>query len=264
MPRLTTEEFEERAILYALGALNPAERARFEAEREALGEAGERTVAGARRAVARAGMGPGATPGPAEREALAAVTDRPLAREGLVGAGWLGLALVLVAALCVAAFVWGYRERSRAIALEVARGSETARADSLARVVTARDSAAAARMEIEDLLPILAAPDAVALPLEGQGEARGRLLAGAGRALVVARGLLPVSQGLRYQLWHEGPAGLAPIAALGRAEDGSIFRFLAETGFLEGWGALLVTVEPERGSTRPTGATVLEYRGRLR
>lgn len=259
-PSMTEEEFEERAILHALGVLNLAERARFEAEREARGEQGERIVRSARRAAARANAEPGAS-GPAEREALAAVTESPLRRE--IPTGWLA-AVAVLAVLLLAALAWGLHERGRAAELEAARRAAAARADSLASLATARDSLVAARPSMDELLPVLAAPDLVNLPLSGEGGAAGQFLASGEGVLITARGLLPLSEGLTYQLWREGPTGPAAIARLGSAPGGRLLSILPDAGSLDGWGALVVTVEPLRGGTGPTGATVLQYRGRLR
>lgn len=261
MQRLTPEEFEERAILYALGVLNTADRAQFEAERQERGEEGERMVASARRAVARAGLGSGSTTGPAEREALAAVTERPLARD--VSPIWVA-ALVLAALLCVGTFAWGIHQRGRVAGLESAREAAAGRADSLASLLATRDSAAASQPGLDEILPVILAADAVFLPLEGVGGAQGRLVAGSGGALLVASGLPSLPQGSVYRLWHQGEAAPREVGALGSAPAGVLLRLLPDGGLLEGWGALIVTAEPATGSPLPTGGAVLEYRGRLR
>jgi hypothetical protein len=162
------------------------------------------------------------------------------------------------------AFAWGLSQRSRAVGLETARRAASGRADSLVAVATARDSLAAARPSIDELLPVLGAPDLVTFALSGEGGAVGQLLASSEGALIATRGLLPLAEGLTYQLWREGPAEPVAIARLGSAPGGRLLSIFPDSGFLDGWGGLIVTVEPARGGSGPTGATVLQYRGRLR
>lgn len=198
-------------------------------------------------------------PAPAsEREALRSITARPLDPGSGPRRSWL---LVVLGVLAVAGIVYGLVERSRRGSLERERVAAAARADSLGIAISTRDSLLAARLTVEELLAVLAAPDVAAFPLAGAGEARGSLIASSDGAIVSASGL-PRSAETVYSLWHVDDAGPHLVTELGTAPEGGLLALLDDAGFATGWGAIQIG----RGSGDAAGPAevLLEYRGFLR
>jgi len=255
MPR---EDFQEQAVLYELGRLPLERRDAFEAELAARGEEGRRVLESVRRAFARAGLGPGSTTVSAERAALAAVTARPIRRRRSGSRAAPLIALVAGLAFA-AALAWALVLRSERSGIERERRAATATTDSLAGEIAARDSLDSARPGATDLSPILASPDLVSLDLTGVSGARGRLLAAADGALLVAEEMPPLSEEGSYHLWTRTPGGLAAhVAALGPAAGGYLLARFSDATFLRGADGVLVTAERGPAGDFPAGATMLQ------
>lgn len=255
MPR---EDFQEQAVLYELGRLPADRRDAFEAELAIRGEEGRRALESVRRAFARAGLGPGSTTVSAERAALAAVTARPIRRRRS-SRGW-PLIAALLGALLVAALAWALVLRSERSGIERERLASTATVDSLAREIATRDSLDSARPGATDLSPILASPDLTAIDLTGASGARGRLLAAADGALLVAEEMPPLSEEEgSYHLWTRTPGGLAAhVTALGPAAGGYLLARFSDATFLRGADGVLVSAETGPAGDFPVGATMLQ------
>ncbi|HEU4463828.1 MAG TPA: hypothetical protein VFS53_02170 [Gemmatimonadota bacterium] len=254
MPR---EDFQEQAVLYELGRLPADRRDAFEAELAIRGEDGRRVLESVRRAFARAGLGPGSTTVSAERAALAAVTARPIRRRRS-SRGW-PLVAVLAGILFVAALAWALVLRSERSGFERERHASEAAVDSLAREIAARDSLDSARPGATDLSPILASPDLAAIDLTGASGARGRLLAAADGALLVAEEMPPLSEEGSYHLWTRTPGGLAAhVTALGPAAGGYLLARFSDATFLRGADGVLVSAETGPAGDFPVGATMLQ------
>lgn len=252
MSRMSREEFERQAVLHAMGALTPEEARRFEAERARRGTEGESLARGVGQAIARET--------PSERAALAAVTAGPARRAPL---GWVLLSGLLLVGLA-AVVVWGLGQRSRAEELAGRVGALDRAADSAAATAAAARAALAAQPPADDVAPLLAATDLVVVPLAGTGGAEGRILAGAGGALLVASGLPALPEGGTYQLWRRTGAVTEPVAALGDAPAGYLLALFSDRAFLEGAQTLLVSAEAGPGRVVPAEPAVLEGRAVLR
>ncbi len=257
MSSLPDKEFERLAVLHSMGALSDEEAERFQAERLARGASGERLVRGVERALQRGGPEASPRAGPDERAALAAVTSRPLPPDR--GRVWL-VAAVLLAAIGVGAVAWALYARHEGDRTAAALRAAEARADSLATVVAHRESALAARPRIDELAPLLAAPDLTVTLLAGSDPSvSGRLLASDARgALLVASGLPALPEERVYRLWRQGRTGTEAITDLGRAPDGHLFARFSSTDFLEGARALTIDAEDRAEGTTPGGPPVLQ------
>lgn len=192
-----------------------------------------------------------------ERQALRRITGRPL--EDAPGASWTAV-LIGFAVLAVAGIAYGLVERGRRVDLEDERTAATARGDSLAGALSARDSLLTARPTVESLLEVLAAPDVTSFQLAGSGDVRGSLITSVGGAILSAHGLSVEGSG--YALWHVDDAGAHHVADLGRAPDGRLFALLGDASFATGWGA--IQIAREGATAEAPGEIVLEYRGFLR
>jgi hypothetical protein len=104
---------------------------------------------------------------------------------------------------------------------------------------------------------LLAASDArtVRRPVTSGGTVTLVVSRSAGRLLFTSSGLpaLPESRG--YELWLMGPDGPRPAGLLGRAEDGVTAPVVVTP--LRGDERVALTVEPARGSPRPTTDPIL-------
>src|SRR5688572_12233940 len=250
MNRMSREEFERQAVLYAMGALSPEEARTFEVERTRRGSEGESLARGVGRAI-----GPPVTP--SERASLAAVTAVPARHAPW---GWIALCVALLA-VATAAGVWALAERSRSGALERRVERLGASADSLGQALEQSRETLAAQPRAAELAPLLGAPDLAVVPLAGPQGAQGGLLAAPGRgALLVATGLPVLPEGDTYQLWRRTGDLTEPIAALGNATSGFLFALFTDAGFLAGAETVLVSGESLPVGSLPTQDAVLEGR----
>lgn len=255
MARMSDKEFERLAVLHAMGALSEEETAAFREAREERGQKGDRLVQGVERAFA--GAKPGTPTGtvPTERADLAAVTGRPIDTPRRWP--WV-VALVTLAAIAVGAAAWALQLQSELDETRAARARTAALADTLQAAVAERDTALASVPNVADLAPLLADPALVIVPLQGEGETTGRLLASLGGrgAILVVTGLS--AEGGPYRLVKEGPEGPEVVAELGIAPAGFLFSLFSTGGFVDDARTLRV-VTPAADATTPD-QTVLEGR----
>jgi anti-sigma-K factor RskA len=257
------DQFAEQAAAYALGALEPAERAFFEAHLAncALCAADVRALAPVAGALAL--TLPSAEPSPAVRDRLlAGLAPATGARTGTVvpmrtatrsdRGPW---ALAASVALAVLAGGYAVQLRARVTTLEARLRETTLRADTNERLVAdARGSAA----EAQRTVLVLAAPDLARIDLAGQPvapRASARAFWSRSRGLVFTASNLPSPPpGRAYQLWvltaQPAPisAGMLKLDANGRAT-----AMIDTPPDLPTPTAMAVTLEPEAGVPAPTG-----------
>ena len=106
----------------------------------------------------------------------------------------------------------------------------------------------------DDLVALLAEPDAVMSPLAGEGP--GSLLVvwspERGEAVLVASALPPAGDDMVYELWHLRPDGPEPVTLFDPDAQGRVTTTVElEADPAAGWG---VTIEPAGGSPQPTGS----------
>ncbi len=252
------EPFDTMAAVYAVGALDGAELAEFEAHlagcarcAAVLREHGE-TAAALARAL------PPLAPPSEVKEALlrraAAATPRPAP----VRRPWLGWALGAAAVVATAWFTGAFvAARYEARLGQMARETAALR-EKLERDVSALNDQLAVYRSAADLLRDPAARVVALRGAGASGEATGRIIwhEKAGGHLFVAN-LPPAPPGKAYELWTIGaaaprPAGVFRVDAAGR---GSHPIAPLEGG--EPVKVFAVTLEPEGGVPAPTGPTVL-------
>lgn len=245
-----TRRFEELAAAYALGALGDEERREFEAQladRPDLQAEVEELVAAAdllslapqehepspelRRDLL---MSIGATPEEHPEDGGIPRLRRPALGRWL-GPG--GLAAAAALAAVVSLLVW---------AISLQNTNEDLRTE-----------VAEQRREAEVLQA--QANGSESYELEGSGlaaDARGEvMMAGDGRAVLVAEGLPPAPEGKVYEAWVLRDGMPEPAGTFEPREGGSAAATVE--GSVEGAEAVAVTVEPAGGSPMPTGDPVL-------
>jgi len=255
---MNEERLLELVPLAALGALDGEERAAFEVAL-ATNPALQRELASYQELVGRLGLATDPVqPSSAARDRLLSVT-RPSAsrRSWLVPALAAGLVAALSGLLLVRS-EWDAARREaaaqRAAAQEAHATAQKAQAEaaalreSLASEVAFRELVSHPETRVASLAGLAAAPGA-----------RARVVWHPGRreAVLVASGLAPAPAGKAYELWIIAkaapvPAGVFQVDAQGRV----VFRLPAGLEFA-GVRTFAVTVEPEGGTTAPTGAMVL-------
>jgi anti-sigma-K factor RskA len=260
----THDTFDELAAVYAVGALDGEDLARFEAH---LTEGCERCallLLDSREALARAALAepPAAPPAGVRTMLLAraeAAAPRP-ARRPPPRASWVPWAAATAAAAVIAAMLTGGFVASR----YEARLGQMARETAAVRERLQRDDAALREQVAgyRDAVELLRDPTTRVVELRGAGPspaASGRLIwhGSAGGRLLVAN-LPPAPAGKAYELWTLGagaprPAGLFQVDASGRA----IHRVEPLPGPAPKFA---VTLEPEAGVPAPTGPIVLASR----
>ena len=255
MSPMSDKEFERLAVLHAMGALGEEEAREFREAREERGQKGDRLVRGVERAFA--GAKPGAPGGtvPTERADLAAVTGRPIDTPRKWP--WV-VAVVVLTLIAAGAAAWALQLRSQ---LDQARAEgvrTAARADTLRAAVAERDTAIASITDVTEIAPLLADPALVVVPLEGEGETAGRLLASPGGrgAILVVTGL--PTDGGPYRLVKVGPEGEEVVAELGIAPAGFLVSIFPSAGFVEEARSFRLSA-PSADATAPD-TTLLEGR----
>ena len=168
---------------------------------------------------------------------------------------WTAIAGVVMA-LGLGWYGWQQTSQSRALQARL-------EATTLQREVADLD-AATSRRSIQTLrghAGVLAAPDLIAIPLEGQPEARqasGRAFLSESRGIVVLASEMPaLASDEAYQIWlvtrpNPVSAGLAVIDA-----DGHLFESIPPVVDLSDLVAVAVTRESEGGADQPSDAVVL-------
>ncbi len=263
------ERLQESAGLYVLDALEPAERAAFEAHLRSCEECAAevrslRSVAAALPAAAplvdppaalRARVMAAAT-GRQSGSRVVAMTPRPPARTSVFSAGWLSAAALLVVSLGLGGYSLSLRQRIA--------GLEADLRDAVARLDRSEQQVAVATRSVasaEARMAVLTAPDLRQVNLAGQTiapRASGRaFLSRASGLMFTASDLPPLPAGRVYQLWivtAQAPvsAGLLEVDAGGRVAQ----RFDTPAN-LQAPVAIAVTDEPAGGVPAPTGEKYL-------
>jgi hypothetical protein len=106
---------------------------------------------------------------------------------------------------------------------------------------------------LREVAAVLAAPDAVVVPLEGPAGTSVRFVSSteAGAGMLVASGLEAVPDGRTYQLWFIDPAGPRSAGVFDPDDAGSVRFRTAELP--AGVTSIGITEEPSGGSEAPTG-----------
>jgi len=253
------EPFELQVAAYALGALDAADLATFEAH---LGQGCPRCEAALRdygeTLAALAREEPPARPPARVRDQLMqrlSATQRPPAPARRLGWALAAAAAVVVASGTTAALVaQRYQAQLDRVALEASTGR-----DRFAREQAALQERLAA---YEGLVELIRAPGTRVVPLQGAAagsEAMGRLVwhDRAGGHLIVAK-LPPAPAGKTYELWtitggKPSPAGVFQVDATG----GAVHRVAPTEAPVD---VFAVTLEPAGGVPAPTGPIVLASR----
>jgi anti-sigma-K factor RskA len=236
------DELVDSAALYALGALDPAERRTFEAHLQSCtvcaGEVRALRAVADRLAYSVTPVDP---PAGLRGRLLRSLTHRPTATRG--GSwGWLAAAAMLAVSIGLGWYAVALRERIRSLEQQVA---------------DALRSSEASRVR----LAVLTAPDLADVTLKGQApapQASGRALWSRSRGLVFAASALPAPPaGRTYQLWYltSGP----PISAgiFEPEADGRAIAFFATPQLPMAPSGFAVSLEPDGGVPAPTGAIYL-------
>ncbi|MFJ3880419.1 anti-sigma factor domain-containing protein [Streptomyces sp. NPDC090077] len=239
-----TSDAHTLAAPYALGALNPGERADFEAHMEACEacrqEAAEFGATAARLAAAAA-LPPPAALKPQVMAAVDGVRQLPphvpsAASAPAVTAVLRRRALPLALAASVAAAVLG------GVALwQAQNGAEL------------RQQARQAQQQLDEVSGVLAAPDARTVHGRAANGALATVVASErqNRAVFTAAGLPAPGAGRTYQLWLGHGSTMRPAGFIDR--DGTVVL----SGSPADAGAVGLTLEPAGGSPRPTTAPLL-------
>jgi anti-sigma-K factor RskA len=262
MSETTHDAMRELTGLYALGALDAAERRAFESHLTSCAAcaAEVRALGGV------AGALPYALPqvdppaGLRDRVLGASAPSTRIRREvekpSAFDAGWLAAAAMLVVAVGLGAYAVSLRERLG--------GIEGQLADALTRLNQSEQQVAVAVRLVEAAearLTLLTAPDLLQVDLAGQPpapQARGRAFLSRARGLLFAANALPpLPAGRTYQLWYLTKT--APVSAgLLQPDAGGqvVTAFQPPTDAVVPAG-FAVSIEPEGGVTAPTGALYL-------
>jgi anti-sigma-K factor RskA len=259
------DDLHEMAALYALGALEPIERDRFDAHVRTCDacQAGVRaysTVA-LRLSQSVSQIDPPATLRrrilDAAMSGTRASANMNVPRASSWGAlsGWLAAAAMLIAVLSLGWYAMALRSRVEEVAASV-----RAMSNRVGRIESEVSSSIRTIDVAQVRMAVLTAPDVRQVTLAGQPaapQAAGRAFWSRSRGLVFAAASLPpLPQGRTYQLWYltaAAPisAGLVVPDAAGRAA--AVFEPAAgaePSGFA-------LSIEPEGGVPAPTGALYL-------
>jgi len=255
-------DLKVEASAYALGSLDPPERAAFEAHLAVCDECAAEVRSFHRVTTALAlGVVQGAPRQALRQRVLETAADAPAALQppaaSRITGSWLPIAATLVLAL--GAGVYAARLQVRVAFLEArleqallqASAAETAVAD--ARRVNG---------ELQSAMGVLAAPDLVRIDLAGQApapQATARALWSRARGMVfTASNLPPLPAGQVYQVWVV-PAAEAPISAGLLTPDpaGAGQTYFSTPPDIPPPAAVAVSIEPAGGVPAPTGAIYL-------
>ena len=234
---MTDHEWSELAAPYALGALAPDERERFEAHLADCAACRAEVRALRDVAVLLADAAPAATPPPGLRDRVLreARQARPIRRARGPLVPWLAAAACIVIALGLG---YGYlRERA-------------ASRQTSAALAAARDSIAAR----DSLVATLLSPDigTAALAATGQAPAARLYWSPSRRRVVMAVfRLSPAPAGRTYQLWAIAQGKPVSLGVFNTAADGRVTAAMAVPPGLT-FELSAVTEEPAGGSPQPT------------
>lgn len=255
---------DEQALAapYVLGALEPAERAAFEAHAATCPICHDEVRSLQRVADALARTVPQRTPSPALRaRVLGAIAGSgretfPDRRPRPIATSWWPLAAALVLAVGLGAYAWSLQRR---LSVLEARLGDAERRASAAQQATIEARRVADRVQIA--MTVLAAPDLARIDLAGQSvapRATARALWSRQRGMVfTAANLPPVPAGRVYQVWVV--TARAPVSAGLFTPDvsGGAATFFETSPDIAAPLAVAVTLEPAGGVPAPTGERYL-------
>lgn len=254
-------DLKAEASAYALGSLDPAERAAFEAHLAVCDECAAEVRSFRRVTLALAAGAARGAPRPELRkhvlESAGEAPSQPSTAVSRAIRSWLPIAATVVIVLGMG--VYAARLQARVTILEErleqallqASAAETAVAD--ARRVNG---------ELQSAMGVLAAPDLVRIDLAGQApapQATARALWSRARGMVfTASNLPPLAAGQVYQVWVV-PAAQPPISAGLLTPDpaGAGQTYFNTSPDIPPPAAVAVSIEPAGGVPAPTGAIYL-------
>lgn len=234
------EDFHDDFELYALGVLDPEEKAEIEAhlrtDCETCGAALKNALA--LNAIMMT-MAPDVVP-PArlKRKVLHAV--------GVQRMSWSWLAAMAAACMLVVALWLSVQERTRTSDLAVARRQ-------LLQVSSQRDRLLQAMSFLDDptTTPV-SFGKGQPLPPHGNVFVQPKL-----GVLLIASNLPAAQAGKTYEMWVIPKGGSPRPAGLFQSEGGTAFHILSGPVDLASLGAIAVTLEPEGGSQAPTSTPII-------
>lgn len=152
---------------------------------------------------------------------------------------------------------WGLAQRSLGVAAAILAVLAIGLTTLLVQASSARNQVDATQQAITR---VLTAPDARALTgtLTGGGKASIVVSPSQGTTVFLGSGLRAAPAGHTYELWYMGVAGAVPAGTFEPDSNGQVARVL--TGDVGGASAVGVTVEPAGGSKQPTTTPVLALR----
>ncbi len=255
-------DLKDDASAYALGSLDPADRASFEAHLADCDECAAEVRSLRRVAATLAGTVPQPIPpSDVRRRVLVSLAAHPASEAGSrtrerPQRSWLPLAATLIVA--VGAGVYAARLQTRVADLEARLQQALVQASAADRVVA---DAGRVNTELQASMGVLAAPDLVRIDLAGQPaapQARGRALWSRVRGMVfTASALPPLPAGRVYQVWVVTQPGPVSAGLLMPDVAGGGLTFFETPPDIPAPTAVAVTIEPAGGLPAPTGAFYL-------
>ncbi len=235
------QEFRENFELYALGLLDPMEKAEIDAHLRsgcATCEAGLRDALAVNAILMS--MAPDVVP-------PARLKRRVLASAGVQRMSWSWLAALAAACMLVVALWLSVQERSRASELAQARHT-------LIQVSSQRDLLLQAMSFLDDPSTVpVSFGKGQPLPPRGNVFVHSKL-----GVLLIASNLPPAQAGKTYEMWVIPKGGAPHPAGLFQSEGGgTAMHILSGPVDMATLGAVAVTLEPEAGSAAPTSTPII-------
>jgi len=236
--------------LLALGALDPEEAVPLEEHLASCADC-SRYLAGSREVAARLGLAvPVLEPPPRlRRRIMAAAGRRHEARPVPGRLAWAGLGGLTAAAVALSAFFFVEWRMARDDRDQLA--AELSHAQSVVR-------------EHQELMQLFTIPDLARIPMFSQSP---ELTANLSYywstqkrwGFIVGTALPPPPAGSTYQLWFVSGDDVRGVGTFRPGEEGIVYHAFDLSLFPAGWrpSAIMVTVEPEGGSPRPTGRPII-------
>ena len=235
------QDFHDDFELYALGALDPEEKAEIDAHLRTGCVTCEAALKSALATNAMLmGMAPDVVP-------PARLKRRVLSGVGVQRMSWSWLAALAAACMLVVALWLSVQERSRASELALARHT-------LIQVSAQRDRLLQAVSFLDDptTLPVNFGKDQP-LPPHGNVFVNSKL-----GVLLIASNLRPAQAGKTYEMWVIPKGGAPRPAGLFQSEGaGTAMHILSGPVDIAILGAVAVTLEPEAGSAGPTSTPII-------
>ncbi|MGA3188808.1 MAG: anti-sigma factor [Bryobacteraceae bacterium] len=235
------QDFRESFELYALGVLDPEEKAEIDAHLRTGCAACEASLknALALNAIVMSLAPDVVPPARLKRRVLAGVGVHPMS--------WSWLSALAAACILVVALWLSVQERSRAAELSQARHT-------LIQVSSQRDRLLQALSFLDDpsTLPV-SFGKGQPLPPRGNVFVHSKL-----GVLLIASNLPPAQAGKTYEMWVIPKGGAPRPAGLFQSEGGgTAMHILSGPLDLATLGAVAVTLEPEAGSSAPTSTPII-------